>query len=119
MRVAKQVLCDHIFMIFSIFKGERRGSAREYRFFVLHRGSLISQSAYYKTRQREGRVIRYLDLTIQEWHSPDGLPICRVCAGPNAPHDLEPKLGNVLRDYDNIWPTLGIDRSKLCLERAS
>ena len=103
-------LCDHIFIIASIFKEDRFNVEHEYRFFIHQEHSRISKNVYYKTRERDGRMVPYLDLPVQGWHSPDGLPIYRVCVGPRAPHGLEARLADFMRAR-NIRPQLGIGRS--------
>ncbi len=105
-------LIDHIFMIAGMFKADAWKEENEYRFFVRHRHSEISKNPHYKTRFQEGSVIPYLDLPIQGWHSPDDLPIYRVCVGPNAPRDLEARLADFMR-VRKIWPHLGIGRSEI------
>jgi hypothetical protein len=81
-------LLDYVFMISSMFKSDSWKSEREYRFFVHHPCTKILKSPYYKTRERDGAMVSYLDLPIQDWHSAEGLPIYRICLGPAAPDGL-------------------------------
>jgi|HubBroStandDraft_4_1064222.scaffolds.fasta_scaffold564530_1 hypothetical protein len=82
-------LGDYIFMISSMFKNDSWKSEKEYRYFVHRSYPEILKSPYYKTHQRGGDVIPYLDLPIRSWDSVEGLPIYRICLGPAAPPEVE------------------------------
>ena len=103
-------LSDHIFMISGMFKNDHWNSEREYRFFVHHQQPKIVGSPYYKTRERGGHVIPYLDLPIQNWSSAEGLPICRICVGPAVPPGVSAQLADFLLAR-NLHPRRGIHRS--------
>lgn len=87
-------LCDHILFISSLFKSHEWESENEYRFFVHHERDKILRSTYHKMRERNGEVISYLDLPIQNWNSPNDFPIYRICLGPAAPQELAVQLGD-------------------------
>ena len=89
-------LCDYIFMASSMFKNESWKLENEYRFFVHHKRELILRSALYRTRERSGEAISFLDIPIQNWNSEDDFPIFRIRLGPAAPTDLEVQLRDFL-----------------------
>lgn len=89
-------LCDHVFFISSLFKDKAWESEHEYRFFIHHDRDRILQNPLYKTRERNGEVISYLDVPIQNWCSKDNFPIYRICLGPAAPTNLSVQLGDFL-----------------------
>jgi len=89
-------LCDHVFMISSMFKNECWKSEREYRFFVHGRREKLLRSDYYRTRERNGQVVSYLDLPIQNWGSPADFPIYRIRLGPAAADGLDAQLRDFL-----------------------
>ena len=97
-------------MISSMFKDVSWKSEKEYRYFVHRSYPEILKSPYYKTHQRGGDVIPYLDLPIRSWHSVEGLPIYRICLGPAAPPEVEGRVAASLRKL-KIWPREGILRS--------
>lgn len=89
-------LCDHVFFISSLFKDKAWESEHEYRFFIHHDRARILQNPLYKTRERNGEVISYLDVPIQNWCSKDNFPIYRIRLGPAAPTNLSVQLGDFL-----------------------
>jgi hypothetical protein len=103
-------LGDYIFMISSMFKNDSWKSEKEYRYFVHRSYPEILKSPYYKTHQRGGDVIPYLDLPIRSWDSVEGLPIYRICLGPAAPPEVEGRVAASLRKL-KIGPREGILRS--------
>ncbi len=85
-------LCDHLFMISSMFKSNLWESETEYRFFVHHPYEKILKSDYYKTREKNGQVIAYLEMPIKNWGSAEDFPIYRIRLGPATPDGLEAQL---------------------------
>jgi hypothetical protein len=77
-------LCDHLFMISSMFKNECWKSEKEYRFFVHNRREKILKNDCYRTRERNGQVVSYLDLPVQNWGSAGDFPIYRICRSSRA-----------------------------------
>ncbi len=90
-------LADYVFMISGMFKSEGWRSEKEYRFFVHHPSSEVVKSAYCETRVRDSRTILYLNLPIQGWNSPEGLPIYRLCLGPAATPETEAQVVGAIR----------------------
>lgn len=89
-------LCDHIFMISSMFKGPDWESEREYRFFVHADPQIIQNCDLLKTRQRSDAIIRYLDVPIQNWSCMNDFPIYRITLGPAATPDFVSQIDCVL-----------------------
>jgi hypothetical protein len=85
-------LCEHLFMISSMFKSGRWQPEREYRFFVHHKHEEILKSDFYATREQGGRLVSYLDLPIPNWSSRADFPIYRICLGPEAADGLDLQL---------------------------
>jgi hypothetical protein len=85
-------LCDHLFMISSMFKGDRWKSEKEFRFFIHQKRDKILKNAFFRTRVKKGKTICYLDLPIQNWCSVADFPIYRICLGPAAPDGFDAKL---------------------------
>jgi len=81
-------LCDHILFISSLFKGDCWRSENEYRFFIHHPRDRILRNPHHKMRERNGELVSYLDLPIQNWNSSDDFPIYRICPGPMAAANL-------------------------------
>jgi hypothetical protein len=89
-------LCDHVFMISSMFKSDCWKSENEYRFFVHGIGKSILKSSCYRSRERNGEIVSCLDIPIQNWRSADDFPIYRICLGPAASPDLDVQLTDFL-----------------------
>lgn len=106
-------LCDHVFMISSMFKNECWKSEREYRFFVHHRREKILSSDYFRTRERDGQVVSYLDLPIQNWDAAGDFPIYRICLGPAAADGLDAQLCDFLFSQRIPIPGEAISRSNI------
>jgi hypothetical protein len=106
-------LCDHLFMISSMFKDQCWQSEKEYRFFVHHKREKILKSPYFHTRERNGQVVSYLNLPIQNWASAEKFPIYRICLGPAAPDGLDAQFSDFI--FSNNIPIQGhgIVRSQL------
>ena len=83
-----QELCEHILFISSLFKGDCWRSENEYRFFIHHPRDKILLNPNHKMRERNGEVVSYLDLPIQNWNNHADFPIYRICPGPMASPDL-------------------------------
>jgi DUF2971 family protein len=109
-------LCDYIFIISSMFKSNYWSAEREYRFFVHQSREKALRSPFYKTRERVGEIISYLDLPIQNWGSRTDFPIYRVCLGPAAPDGLEIQLRDFLCSKGIPIPEEAIRRSDSQLE---
>jgi hypothetical protein len=106
-------LCDHVFMISSMFKNECWKSEKEYRFFVHNRRDKILTSDCYRTRERNGEVVSYLDLPIQNWDSAGDFPIYRICLGPAAASGLDLQLSDFLLSLRNPIQGGAISRSNV------
>ena len=89
-------LCDHVFMISSMFKDSCWKSEVEYRFFIHHRRETILKSDCYRTRERNGLAISFLELPIQNWGSKTDFPIYRICLGPAAPDSLDAQVSDFI-----------------------
>ena len=89
-------LSDHVFMIASMFKDECWKGEREYRLFVHCRREVILRSFRYKTRERDGRLVAYLDFPIRHWDDANNYFIYRIALGPNAPTTLATQFGEFL-----------------------
>ncbi len=106
-------LCDHIFMISSMFKNDCWRSENEHRFFVHGIYQKILKSNCYKSRERNGEIVSYLDIPIQNWTSADDFPIYRIRVGPAASPNLDAQLGDFLSSKSIPNPLEGILRSNL------
>jgi hypothetical protein len=89
-------LCDHVFMISSMFKHETWKSEREYRFFFHHKRNEILKNPHYMTRERQGEAVSYLDVPIQNWDQPIDFPIYQIRLGPAAPPYLAAQLSDFI-----------------------
>jgi Protein of unknown function (DUF2971) len=89
-------LCDHIFMISSMFKRDCWKPENEYRFFVHGIRQSILKRDCYKSRERNGEIVSYLDIPIQNWNSADDFPIYRIRLGPAASPRLDAHLADFL-----------------------
>ena len=89
-------LCDHAFVISSMFKNDCWRSENEYRFFVHSTRETILKSACYRSRERNGEIVSYLEIPIQNWNSEDKFPIYQICLGPAASADLDIQFADFL-----------------------
>jgi hypothetical protein len=89
-------LCDHLFLISSMFKSDVWKSENEYRFFVHQKRDKILKCECYKVRERNSEIISYLDIPIQDWNSATDFPIYRIFLGPAAPDGLDVELGDFI-----------------------
>jgi hypothetical protein len=89
-------LCDHVFMISSMFKNGCWRPENEYRFFVHGCRYSVLKSSCFRSRERNGEIIRYLDIPIPNWTSVNDFPIYRICLGPAASPDLDTQLDDFL-----------------------
>jgi hypothetical protein len=106
-------LCDHIFMISSMFKNDCWKSENEYRFFVHGSRQSILKSDCYRTRERNGEVISYLEILVQNWTSADDFPIYRIRLGPAASPNLDAQLNDFLSSKSILIPPEAVCRSRL------
>jgi hypothetical protein len=106
-------LCDHLFMISSMFKNECWKSEKEYRFFVHHKRERILTVDCHRTRERNGEIVSYLDLPIQNWGSANDFPIYRICLGPAAPAGLDAQLRDFVFSSRIPIQAEGISRSAI------
>jgi hypothetical protein len=106
-------LCDHLFMISSMFQNECWKPEKEYRYFVHHKREKILMNDCHKTRERNGQIVFYLDLPIQNWSSATDFPIYRVCLGPAAPEGLDAQLKDFIFSLRVPIQTEGIARSAI------
>lgn len=104
-------LCDHIFMISSMFKSGDWKSECEYRFFVHDRHNTIVRSKFYKIRRQNDGCVSYLDLPVKNWEHESEFPICRVCVGPAASCATESRLRDRVASLN--LPIQDISRSEL------
>jgi Protein of unknown function (DUF2971) len=89
-------LCDHLFMISSLFKGDCWKSENEYRFFVHQKRDQILKRECFKVRERNSNIVTYLEIPIQNWESTTDFPIYRICLGPAAPCGLDAELSDFI-----------------------
>ena len=89
-------LCDHVFMISSLFKNESWKKENEYRFFIHQKRDLILRSRQYMTRERKGELISFLDVPLQNWHNPENFPIYRITVGPKASKYLDTQIRDLI-----------------------
>ncbi len=82
-------------MISSMFKHDSWESEEEYRFFVHGSRRSILRSDCYRTRERNGEIISYLDIPLQNWGSANDFPIYRIRLGPAAPRGLDAQLAEL------------------------
>jgi len=106
-------LSDHLFMISSMFKHACWKSEKEYRFFVHHKRETILKSDCYKPRERNGQVVSYLEIPIQNWDRMNDFPIYRICLGPAAPKWLDAQLADFIFSSGVPTPREGISRSSI------
>jgi hypothetical protein len=106
-------LCDHVFMISSMFKNDCWRPENEYRFFVHGGRHSVLKSSCFRSRERNGEIIRYLDIPIPNWASVDDFPIYRIRLGPAASPDLDTQLDDFLCSRSIPTPRQGIVRSSL------
>lgn len=89
-------LCDHVLMISSMFKADCWKPEKEYRFFAHDRRQKILKAVPYKSRERNGEVVSYLDIPVQNWEVGDNFPIYRIRVGPAAAVNLDVQLADFL-----------------------
>ena len=89
-------ICDHVFMISSLFKNESWKKENEYRFFIHQKRDLILRSRQYMTRERKGELISFLDVPLQNWHNPENFPIYRITVGPKASKYLDTQIRDLI-----------------------
>ncbi len=106
-------LCDHVIMISSMFKNECWAFEKEYRFFVHGNRSEIMKSLYYRSRERNGEIVAYLEIPIQHWDQNENFPIYHICIGPAASPELDVQIVDFLSSKS--IPVLGtaLSRSQL------
>jgi hypothetical protein len=106
-------LCDHVLMISSMFKNDCWKPENEYRFFVHGNRDSILKSSCYKSRERNGEIVGYLDIPIPNWASADDFPIYRIRVGPAASLHLDDQLDDFLSTRSVPIPREAISRSSL------
>jgi hypothetical protein len=106
-------LCDHVFMISSMFKNDCWKPENEYRFFVHGNRNSVLKSSCHRSRERNGEIVSYLDIPIPNWTSADDFPIYRIRLGPAAPPDLNDQFDDFLSSRSVPIPRDAISRSSL------
>jgi hypothetical protein len=106
-------LCDHVFMISSMFKNDCWNPENEYRFFVHGSRHSVLKSSCYTSRERNDEIICYLDIPIPNWTSVNDFPIYRIRLGPAASPDLDTRLDDFLSSRSIPIPAEAILRSDL------
>ncbi|MGH7075112.1 MAG: DUF2971 domain-containing protein [Stellaceae bacterium] len=89
-------LCDHVFMIAAMFKNDRWKVEREFRFFIHEKRHSIISNLRFQTRERNGDLVSYLDIPIQNWTSRDNFPLWKLTLGPMAAPGLKSQLEDVI-----------------------
>ena len=89
-------LCDHVFMIASMFKDECWKKEKEYRLFVHCKSETILKSCRYRTHERQGRLVSYLDFPIRKWDDANKFFIYQIILGPTAPTESATQLVDFL-----------------------
>jgi hypothetical protein len=106
-------LCDHVFMISSMFKNDCWNPENEYRFFVHGNCHNVLKSSCCRFRERNTEIVCYLDVPIPNWTSMSDFPIYRIRLGPAASPDLEAQLNDFLSSRSIPIPREAISRSSL------
>lgn len=106
-------LCDHVFMISSMFKNDCWKPENEYRFFVHGSRHSVQKSSCCRFRERNAEIICYLDIPIPNWTSTSDFPICRICLGPAGSPDCDAQLDDFLSSRGIPVRPEAISRSSL------